>query len=230
MSSFVRSSVAVAAVVSLGSAGLAGCASLNNLNNKEKGAVIGATGGAVVGGAIGKNNGSTAKGAIIGAVVGGTAGAVIGHQMDQQAKELKQEIPGARVERVGEGIQVTFDSGILFDYDSSSLRPEARKNLESLANSLDEYPNTDLLIVGHTDARGSDQYNERLSEQRASSAARYLSSLGVSTGRLDAQGRGEYEPVAENESDWGRQQNRRVEIAIFASEEYREKLQRRGGE
>src|SRR3954466_5307358 len=125
---------------------LAACASLNK---KENGAIIGATTGAAVGAAVGHANGSTAKGAIIGAAVGGTAGAVIGHQMDQQAKEIKQNIPGAIVERVGEGLQVTFASGLLFDYDSDVVRATARQNLSTLAASLEKYPNTDLVIVGH---------------------------------------------------------------------------------
>src|SRR5690349_22750099 len=126
-----------------------GCASLNK---KETGAIIGAASGAAVGGMVGRANGSTAKGAIIGAAVGGTAGAVIGHQMDQQAKEIQQNIPGAVVERVGEGLQVTFASGLLFPYDSDVLTTQARENLNTLASSLDKYPGTDIIVVGHTDA------------------------------------------------------------------------------
>src|SRR5256885_9431950 len=140
-----------------------GCASLNK---KEAGAIIGAASGAAVGGMVGRANGSTAKGAIIGAAVGGTAGAVIGHQMDQQAKEIQQNIPGAVVERVGEGLQVTFASGLLFDVDSDVLRAPARENLASLAASLEKYPNTDIVIVGHTDSQGADSYNMTLSERR----------------------------------------------------------------
>jgi outer membrane protein OmpA-like peptidoglycan-associated protein len=224
----VRSWVATAAVVAIGSAGLTGCA---GMNNKAKGAVIGATTGGVVGGVIGKNtgSGSTAKGAIIGAAIGGTAGAIIGHQMDQQAKELRQNIPGAKVERVGEGIQVTFDSGLLFDFGSSSLRPEARSNLQTLANSLQQYPGSELMIVGHTDSRGADDFNQRLSEQRAASAAGYLATQGVGRSRIHTRGLGEYEPVASNETDAGRQQNRRVEVAIYASEAYREQVRSRNG-
>jgi outer membrane protein OmpA-like peptidoglycan-associated protein len=199
-------------------AGLAmssGCASLNR---KETGAIIGAGSGAVVGGVIGRANGSTAKGAIIGAAVGGTAGAVIGHQMDQQAKEIQQNIPGAVVERVGEGLQVTFASGLLFDYDSDVLREAARKNLATLAASLEKYPNTDLMIVGHTDATGPDAYNMTLSERRAAAASNYLASQGVTRTRLRSTGRGETEPVAPNDSDADRQKNRRVEVAIYANE------------
>jgi outer membrane protein OmpA-like peptidoglycan-associated protein len=200
---------------------LSGCASLSN---KEKGAAIGATVGGAAGAAIGRANGSTAKGAILGAVVGGTVGAVIGHQMDQQAKELEQNIPGAIVERVGEGIQVTFPSGLLFDFDSDRIKADAATNLKNLASSLDKYPNSSLLIVGHTDAAGSDTYNQTLSERRARSAALYLASQGVSAGRLQTVGRGETEPVAANDTDAGMQKNRRVEVAIYASDAYRNSL------
>lgn len=193
-----------------------GCASLNK---KERGAIIGGATGAAVGAAVGRANGSTAKGAIIGAAVGGTAGAVIGHQMDQQAKEIKQNIPGAIVERVGEGLQVTFESGLLFDYDSDVLREAARKNLATLATSLEKYPNTDLMIVGHTDATGPDAYNMTLSERRAASAANYLVAQGVSRARLRSTGRGETEPIVENDTEANRQKNRRVEVAIYANEQ-----------
>ena len=193
-----------------------GCASLNK---KETGAIIGGASGAAVGAVVGRANGSTAKGAIIGAAVGGTAGAVIGHQMDQQAKEIKQNIPGAIVERVGEGLQVTFESGLLFDYDSDVLRDAARKNLTTLAASLEKYPNTDLMIVGHTDATGPDAYNMTLSERRAAAATNYLAAQGVSRARLRSTGRGETEPVVTNDTEENRQKNRRVEVAIFANEQ-----------
>ncbi len=201
---------------------LMGCA---NLSNTEKGAATGAGAGAVVGGVIGKvTDKGTAQGAILGAVVGGTAGAIIGHQMDKQARELEDELEGADVERVGEGIIVTFDSGILFDFDSASLQATARANLRELAESLDAYGNTDLMVVGHTDAVGDADYNYQLSQQRAQAAASYLRGLGVSGSRINTLGRGETEPVASNESDYGRQQNRRVEVAIYASDEYRDEV------
>jgi outer membrane protein OmpA-like peptidoglycan-associated protein len=203
-----------------------GCASLNK---KETGAIIGGASGAAVGAVVGRANGSTAKGAIIGAAVGGTAGAVIGHQMDQQAKEIAQNIPGAKVERVGEGIQVTFESGLLFDFDSDVLRSEAKTNLRSLAGSLDKYPGTDLLIAGHTDNVGSDAYNQDLSQRRARSAAAYLTSEGVASSRVITRGLGETEPVATNDTDAGRQQNRRVEVAIWASEAMRAEAKRKAG-
>src|SRR5688572_33171784 len=194
------------------------CASMSN---KEKGAVIGAAAGGAAGGVIGNNTGSTARGAIIGAVVGGTAGAVIGHQMDQQAKELKLEIPGAIVERVGEGIQVTFASGLLYDFDSDVIRMEAGQNLQTLASSLKKYPNTQLLIVGHTDALGTTAYNQDLSARRASSASRYLTVQGLGATRIQTSGKGELEPLAVNGTEAGRQLNRRIEVAIFAGDKAR---------
>jgi outer membrane protein OmpA-like peptidoglycan-associated protein len=216
-------SKAGAALLLFGTLELSGCASMNK---KEQGAVIGATAGGIAGGAIGRNNGGTAKGAIIGAAVGGAIGAIIGHQMDQQAKEIKQNIPGAVVERVGEGIQVTFESGLLFDFDSERVKAEAAANLRNLANSLDKYPKTDLLIVGHTDAQGTDSYNMSLSERRAQATADYLVGAGVDRSRLRVTGRGESEPIADNSTSTGQQQNRRVEVAIYASEAYKAELAR----
>jgi len=212
---------ALTALLLVGAVGASACASLNK---KEEGAVIGATAGGVVGGVIGNQTGSTARGAIIGAVVGGAAGAIIGHQMDQQAKELSQNIPGATVARVGEGIEVTFASGLLFAFDSDSILRAAGTNLRELATSLQKYPDSQLLIVGHTDNVGDASYNQRLSERRSNSAAAYLAAQGVARTRLAASGKGESEPVTTNETDAGRQQNRRVEVAIYASEAYRQRL------
>ncbi|MDP9206006.1 MAG: OmpA family protein [Gemmatimonadota bacterium] len=214
---------ALAAFLLVASVGPSACASLNK---KEEGAVIGAAAGGAVGGVIGNQTGSTARGAIIGAVVGGTAGAIIGHQMDQQAKELSQNIKGATVERVGEGIEVTFASGLLFAFDSDSIQAAAGANLRELAASLNRYPDSQLLIVGHTDNVGDDSYNQRLSERRANSAATYLATQGVTRTRLAASGKGESEPVTTNDTDAGRQQNRRVEVAIYASQAYRDRLLR----
>jgi len=191
----------------------AGCSSMSKA---QQGAVIGAAAGGVAGGVIGNQSGSTAKGAILGAVIGGAAGGIIGSQMDKQAQELQQNIPGARVERVGEGIQVTFESGLLFGFDSDAILGSARSNLDELAHSLDKYPGSELLIVGHTDAVGTDHYNQDLSERRAMSAARYLASQGVVRTRMTTRGMGETEPVASNDTEEGKRQNRRVEIAIYA--------------
>lgn len=188
----------------------------SGMSNTQKGAVIGAAGGGAVGAVVGKKVGSTAKGAIIGAAVGGVAGAVIGSRMDKQAEELAMEIPGARVERVGEGIVVTFDSGLLFAYDSDAVTGAARDNLSNLAESLKKYGDTEVLIVGHTDATGSDSYNQSLSERRASSAARYMVSQGVTNTRMRTTGRGELEPIEANDSASGQALNRRVEVVIVA--------------
>lgn len=201
---------------------------VNCATNAGTGALIGAGGGAVVGGVIGKMAGSTATGAIIGAGVGGIAGAIIGNQMDQQAKELAQNIPGATVERVGEGITVTFASGMLYDYDSDVLRPEAQSNLRSLARSLGKYPGSDVLIVGHTDQTGSTGYNQSLSERRAISAADYLVAQSVNSGRVRTRGVGEMEPATSNDTEAGRQLNRRVAVAIYANEASRAAAARSG--
>ena len=213
-------------LLAIGAFAASGCASMNQ---KERGAVIGAGAGGVIGGVIGNNTGSTARGAIIGAVVGGAAGAIIGHQMDQQAKEIDQSIPGAKVERVGEGIDVTFDSGLLFDFDSDVIRPAAATNLQSLAQSLNKFGNSNLMIVGHTDSKGDDAYNMALSLRRANAASAYLQSQGVPSARITTAGRGETEPVAANDTEANMQLNRRVEIAIYASPEYREQVKKTSG-
>ena len=211
--------VTMAALLTLG---LQGCAS-----RTAKGAAIGAAGGAAAGALIGKAAGSTAKGAIIGAAAGGAAGALIGREMDQQAEELAKSLPNATVERVGEGILVTFESGILFDVNSDALRPAARRNLGNLANSLQKYSRTNVLLVGHTDATGSESYNQDLSQRRASTAASFLASQGLTRPRVETAGRGELEPVAANDNERGRQQNRRVEVAIFANKQYRDEAAKR---
>ena len=203
-------------------AGASGCASMNK---SSKGAVIGGVAGGVAGGVIGNQTGSTTRGAIIGAVVGGAAGAIIGNQMDQRAKEIEQNVPAAIVERVGEGIQVTFPSGLLFDFDSDVVRSNAAANLNDLASNLSKYGDSNLLIAGHTDAVGSSDYNQTLSEHRAQSAARYLTSHGVAR-YIATAGLGEREPVGSNTTEAGRQKNRRVEIAIYASAALQEDARR----
>jgi len=199
-----------------------GCASMNNT---QRGAAGGAGIGGAIGAVIGHNTGSTTRGAIIGAVVGGAAGAVIGHQMDRQAEDLNHDLgQNAEVSRVGEGIAVTFASGILFPFNSYDVLPAGRENLRQLAQSLQKYPGTEVLIVGHTDNVGADAYNMTLSQRRAESAKSYLVSMGIPADRIRTNGRGELEPIASNETEEGRQQNRRVEIAIFASDEYRQQI------
>lgn len=190
----------------------AGCA----MNKAGQGAIIGAGAGGVVGAVIGKATGSTVRGAIIGAAVGGVAGAVIGHQMDKQAQELAYDLPGATVQRVGEGITVTFPDGLLFGIDSDQLSYTAQDNLHRFAASMTKYPNTRTVIVGHTDSNGSTTYNMDLSFRRAESAAGYVASQGVDRSRISTAGRGETEPIATNDNAAGRQLNRRVEVAIVA--------------
>lgn len=209
----IRGTIATLAVVAVALA-MSACAALSK---KGQGAIIGAGAGGAIGAVIGNQTGSTARGAIIGAAVGGLAGTIIGNQMDQQAKELKQEIPGATIQRVGEGIAVTFASALLYDFNSDAVRPEAANNLRNLAASLGKFPNTDILIVGHTDAVGTSDYNQGLSQRRATAAADYLVMQGVSSSRLRTAGRGKNEPIASNDTEAGRQANRRVEIAIVAN-------------
>jgi outer membrane protein OmpA-like peptidoglycan-associated protein len=192
----------------------AGC---NSLTKTQKGAAIGAGAGGTVGAFIGKAAGNTALGAIIGGAVGGTAGAFIGRNMDRQAAEIKQTVPGATVIREGEGILVKFDSGILFDTDKSALKSEAQSNLQKLAASLQNNPETNILIVGHTDNTGSDAYNMNLSEQRAASVKSFIAASNVASSRLKTSGKGETEPIADNTTVDGRSKNRRVEIVIVAN-------------
>ena len=201
---------------------LAGC---ENLNKTTQGTVIGAGAGAGVGAVAGKALGSTVKGALIGAVVGGAAVNIIGHRMDQQAEELAQSLKDAEIQRVEEGIAIIFDSGLLFGFDSSVIQADARENLTQLAASLEQYPDSDILIVGHTDSSGSEEYNMGLSNRRSGAAKTYLVSRGVPATRIQTQGRGELEPIADNNLEAGRDQNRRVEIAIVASEEYVKRVQ-----
>jgi outer membrane protein OmpA-like peptidoglycan-associated protein len=149
--------------------------------------------------------------------------------MDSQAEDLQDRLPNARVERVGEGIQITFDSGILFDVNSSTLRSAAQQNLTDLVRSLEEYEGTDVLVVGHTDSTGEDSYNQSLSERRSDAARNFLVGAGLDADRVSAMGRGEMEPIDSNDTEAGRQENRRVEVAIFASEEMQQEMLRRHG-
>lgn len=188
-----------------------------NATNTTKGGAIGAGAGGAVGGVIGSRSGNTVVGAIIGATVGGAAGALIGRQMDKQAEELKRDLDGATVERVGEGIKITFNSGLLFSTNSSQLTSTTQQNLKELSATLNKYPDTNILIEGHTDNTGTDDYNQKLSETRAKSVSSFLSSQNVSGGRITTKGYGESQPVSDNGTDMGRDQNRRVEVAIFAN-------------
>src|SRR5688572_33294212 len=192
--------------------------SCKNMNKTQKGAAAGAAGGAAVGAVIGKAAGNTAMGAIIGATVGGVAGAVIGKKMDKQAEEMKEVLGDAEVRREGEGIIINFKEKVLFAYDRSDLGASAQGNLDKLVNVLNKYPDTNIEIIGHTDAKGSDDYNLGLSERRANAVINYLKSKNISSTRLGAKGMGESDPVATNDTDDGRAQNRRVEFVITANE------------
>jgi outer membrane protein OmpA-like peptidoglycan-associated protein len=203
--------------------GLLGCA---HFGKREQGAVIGAAAGGALGGVIGHEAGNTAVGAILGAVIGGAAGAYIGNYMDKQADEMKRDIQGAKIERIGEGIKITFDSGILFDVDKSALQTPATTNLQKLAVILNKYPDTQILIEGHTDNTGSEDHNMDLSIRRAQTVANYLGNQQVSPIRFHTAGYGETQPIASNETVDGRQQNRRVDIAIYAND----KLKKVAGE
>jgi outer membrane protein OmpA-like peptidoglycan-associated protein len=193
---------------------LVGC----NATNTTKGGAIGAGAGGAIGGAIGSRSDNTAVGAIIGAAVGGATGALIGRRMDKQAEELKADLEGAKVERVGEGILITFDSGLLFDINSSDLQGETKVNLTDLSATLKKYDDTNVLIEGHTDNTGEDAYNQKLSERRAASVENFLVSQGVGGGRITTKGYGEEQPIGENGSEVGRTANRRVEVAIYAND------------
>jgi len=204
------------------SVGMMGCSA----SNTAKGGAIGAGAGAVIGGVIGNQTGNTAVGAIIGAAVGGTAGALIGNYMDKQAEELQNDIKDAKVERVGEGIKITFNSGILFAFNSADLQPEAKTNIENLANTLKKYKDTNILVEGHTDSVGTADYNVKLSERRAQTVVQFAESLGVKASRFTAKGYGFTQPVATNATPEGRQQNRRVEVAIMANDDLKKAAER----
>jgi outer membrane protein OmpA-like peptidoglycan-associated protein len=200
-------------------------------NKTTRGAVIGGAGGAVLGGVIGHAAGSTLLGAILGAAAGGAAGAYIGNYMDQQAAEMQRDLEGAEVQRIGEAIKITFDSGILFDVDRSELRPISQANLADLAKILNKYPDTNILIEGHTDNTGSDDHNMSLSKDRAQSVAFCLATLEVKSARFSIAGYGETQPLVTNDTSEGRQKNRRVDIAVLANEKLKRAAQEkaRGG-
>jgi outer membrane protein OmpA-like peptidoglycan-associated protein len=193
-----------------------------SLSRTQKGAAVGTVAGGGAGAVIGRAAGNTAMGAVIGAVVGGVTGAVIGKKMDKQAEEIQREVPGVKVERVGEGIVVEFASSILFGFDNYNLTEDAKDGLKKLIVILDKYPDTDIEIHGHTDSKGSDNYNMTLSEKRAKAVASYLINNRVASSRIKTVGYGEKSPKYSNETEDGRSKNRRVEFAISANEKMKE--------
>ena len=202
---------------------LTSCESIQNANNTQKGAAIGTASGAVIGGILGNNIGkgkNAALGAVLGGIVGGVAGGVIGNKMDKQAKDIKEALPGAEVERVGEGIKITLSENMVnFAFNSAELTSSAKTNLDKLATVLINNPDTNINIYGHTDNKGTAQVNQKISENRANSVKNYLISKGIASSRMITMGRGFSEPIASNDTDAGRAQNRRVEFAITANEE-----------
>ena len=206
--------IALCLIVTLVLMGM-GCAEWTRM---QKGAAIGAGAGGVAGGLIGHAAGSTAVGVLLGAVIGGAAGAFIGNYMDKQAAEIERDIAGARVERVGEGIKITFSSGIMFDIDRAVLKDQYKGEISELATILNKYEDTNILLEGHTDSTGTEEYNLDLSKKRSQSVANYLATQNVNPTRFTIMGYGESQPIASNETPEARAQNRRVEVAIYANE------------
>lgn len=198
----------------LATAVLAGCGPNGEMTRAEQGAIIGALGGAVVG----KNTGDKDRGhTVAGAVVGGLAGAAIGSYMDQQEAKLRQQLQGTgvQVQRQDNNIILTMPDAITFDYDRADVKPQFHGVLNNLATTLNQFPQTRIQIAGHTDSNGSDAYNMQLSQQRANSVRSYLTRAGVAPQRMQAVGYGESRPIADNGTDYGRAQNRRVEITLI---------------
>jgi outer membrane protein OmpA-like peptidoglycan-associated protein len=211
-------------VIGLLSAGML-FSSCKTWNNSQKGAAIGVGGGAAAGAVIGKISGNTALGTIIGAAVGGTAGAVIGRKMDKQAEDIKTQVPDAKVERVNEGITVEFSSKVLFGFDSYSLTDASRASLKKLITVLNQYPDTNVEIQGHTDNKGTAAYNDKLSLQRADAVASYVGANGIASSRISAKGFGFAAPKYSNDTEDGRAQNRRVEFLITANDKMKTEAQ-----
>jgi outer membrane protein OmpA-like peptidoglycan-associated protein len=202
--------------------------SCSSLNKTQKGAAIGTAAGGATGAIVGKATGNSALGAIIGATVGGVSGALIGRKMDKQAEEIEKKVPDAKVLRVGEGIVVEFSSNVLFAFDKSSLNTDSKVSLDKLAEVLKNYPDTDIELQGHTDSKGSNNYNKKLSTERASIVSNYLSQNGISNGRMTVVGYGESLPKYINETEDGRALNRRVEFLISANDKMKSEAGKEG--
>jgi outer membrane protein OmpA-like peptidoglycan-associated protein len=209
------------------------CNTTKKMSKQDKGVAIGSSGGAVLGGIIGNNVGkksNTALGAIIGAVIGGVAGGVIGNKMDKQAEEIKAEIPGAEVSRVGEGINVTFSeknpdgskAGVYFGSELYNINANSKLALDKLTKIFTDYPETNILLEGHTDNAGASAYNETLSKNRANAVGSYLKSAGIASSRLTIKWYGELQPKIDNSTSENMAENRRVEFAITANDKMKE--------
>jgi len=209
---------------------LGSCSTIQSMSNTQKGAATGAVAGGAIGALIGSKAGNTAVGVLAGAAIGGVAGGLIGKKMDKQAAEIERTVAGAEVIKAEEGIIVKFDSGILFDFDKTDLKPDAQANIRKLVATLNENADTDILVIGHTDNKGTDQYNQGLSERRAKAVRDYAVSQGLATRRIKTEGRSFHEPIADNSTEAGRAQNRRVEIVIVANEKMKREALREAGE
>ncbi len=209
------------------------CKSIQNANNTQKGAVIGTTAGAVIGAIIGNNTGNKKNsklGAVLGGVIGGATGGIIGNRMDKQAREIKEALPGAEVERVGEGIKLTLgENAVRFATNKSILTSVAQANLDRLIPVFKNYKNTDIAIYGHTDNMGKIEYNQLLSEKRSNSVKNYLVTKGLNINRFQTKGLGIQDPIAPNDTSEGRSKNRRVEFAIIANEQMIENAEKEVG-
>lgn len=194
---------------------LVGCATMNN---QQKGTAGGAAAGAAIGGLVSKGS---VWGMLAGAAIGGVAGNLIGKKMDQQAKELTQAVPTAEVNRVGEGINMTFDASLAFQINSATISESYKKDLNAAASVFNSYADTNILIEGHTDDTGSEEYNMTLSKRRAEAVRDYLIAQGVDASRLTAKWYGETQPKYPND-DANRAKNRRVELAIYANEDMKD--------
>ncbi len=201
---------------------MSSCEAIQNSNDQQRGTAIGAAAGAILGGVLGNNigrGGNAPLGAVLGGVIGGAAGNIIGKKMDNQAKAIKETLPGAQVERVNDGIKITMNESIVnFAFDKSDLTSTAMTNLDKLANVLTQNPDTNINIYGYTDSKGKADYNLKLSDRRAAAVKSYLASKGVASSRMNTMGMGMADPVASNDTDAGRAKNRRVEFAITANE------------
>jgi len=215
-----------ALLITLFTVTVVGC---STMNRTQKGAVIGGAGGGVIGGVVGRSMGNTAMGAVIGAAAGGVAGAIIGRQMDKQAEEMAKEMGDAQVVREGEAIVIRFNEKVLFAYDQSSLNESARLNLDKLRSTLLKYPETNILVIGHTDSKGTKKYNQKLSERRANAVVAYTSQNGIGDARLTALGKGETDPIATNDTEEGSTLNRRVEFVITANDKMKAEASKEAG-
>lgn len=198
------------------------CSTIQSMNSTTKGAAIGTAGGGALGALIGGKAGNTAVGAIAGAVIGGAAGALIGKKMDKQAAEIENTVAGAEVIKSDEGIIVKFDEGILFDFNKSDLKASAKTNIAKLVETLNKEPDTKILVIGHTDNVGTLAANQKVSDSRAAAVKSYAVSQGLSSGRVKTEGKNYSEPIASNDTDTGRAENRRVEIVIVAGDKMKQ--------